>query len=382
MIRIFLDITFFLMIVSSFTLTAINGLSSLSLLLTIIFLVGLLVQQRKLLIYNLMFLPVSFMIYNILSLAWGGTSEETFKVVSAILFGIAIFIGLRTGNRVQILVWSLIVCAVANVVFSYNNISMFQADEESRVAGLFGNANDVAVFLSLAAFVIYFLSSKRTWLTKIMTFGLLMFVFIFTGSRQGLFLVVFIMTSIFLDFSGNLRGSLRHFRWPILVVVFIMLIGVFQVAMTYSDDIIVLKRLELFLEGNEKGSAKTRSFMIEKGIQLWQDSPLWGWGAGGFRSNAFFGAYSHNTFVEILVNYGLIGFSLFYGFFAIIFYEGLKSPNKSKASLGMQMVFMLFVLGMWAVLFRSKSGWLFLGIAAYCVSIRNLVAKPVQERIS
>ncbi len=368
--RFFWDSIFFLLIITSFTLSAIKGFSSLSIVFTILFLFGMF-EGRKLIFYRGLIWPTIFLVFNALSLLWGGDLEEVSKVSSAVLFGVAIFMGLKTGKRVPVLVAALTVSAIANIVLSYGNMADFQVDEESRVSGLFGNANDVAVFLSLAAFTIYFLSSKRTLLIKLMTFSILAFVFFYTGSRQGLFLVVFILGAIFINYYRGLNTVTKFWFLPVFLAVLLCSMTLLQVVQNYSEDVIVLKRLDTFLSGTEKGSAQTRSFMIEKGLTLWHEKPILGWGAGGFAHNSYFGVYSHNTYVELLVNYGLVGFCLYFAFSIYLFIKGWETRPNSFASIGIPIILMLLVVGMWAVMFRSKTGWLFLGIAAYCVSLRD-----------
>jgi O-antigen ligase len=59
-----------------------------------------------------------------------------------------------------------------------------------------------------------------------------------------------------------------------------------------------------------------RSWWFKEGLKGWAVRPIFGHGVEAFRSN--FGITSHATTVDLLYNYGLIGFVLFYAIFASI----------------------------------------------------------------
>jgi O-antigen ligase len=59
-------------------------------------------------------------------------------------------------------------------------------------------------------------------------------------------------------------------------------------------------------------SVELRLEMIRMGLEMWQESPIWGNGNEAFRVKSGLNAYSHSNYVELLANYGVIGFVLFY----------------------------------------------------------------------
>jgi len=68
-------------------------------------------------------------------------------------------------------------------------------------------------------------------------------------------------------------------------------------------------------EGDSVGLG-TRQEWKREGLKGWSVNPIFGHGVEGFRSE--FGITSHSTPVDLLYNWGLIGFSLFYGMLASI----------------------------------------------------------------
>jgi hypothetical protein len=68
-------------------------------------------------------------------------------------------------------------------------------------------------------------------------------------------------------------------------------------------------------EGDSVGLG-TRQEWKREGLRGWLVNPVFGHGVEGFRSD--FGITSHSTPIDLLYNWGLIGFSLFYGMLASI----------------------------------------------------------------
>lgn len=68
----------------------------------------------------------------------------------------------------------------------------------------------------------------------------------------------------------------------------------------------------------EDASGYSRMMMIKIGIELWIASPILGYGNEGFQIHSGLGHYSHNQYIELLVNYGLLGFCAYYSVYFLI----------------------------------------------------------------
>lgn len=67
-----------------------------------------------------------------------------------------------------------------------------------------------------------------------------------------------------------------------------------------------------------------RMQMIEEGINLFKQHPLIGYGTDTYQFVSSFGTYSHNNYIELLANNGLIGFIAYYWVYLIIIVMLLK----------------------------------------------------------
>ena len=71
--------------------------------------------------------------------------------------------------------------------------------------------------------------------------------------------------------------------------------------------------------------------MIEIGFNKWMDSPIWGYGFDSFKyynrlmTGHFY--YSHNNYIELLYDLGIIGFAIYYWFYWKLFYVAWKGKN-------------------------------------------------------
>lgn len=111
-------------------------------------------------------------------------------------------------------------------------------------------------------------------------------------------------------------------------------------------------RLELMISGLLGGGAvdastSTRMGLVEHGINFFLSSPWIGHGGANFAAlNAFYyranaGCYAHNNFIEILADYGVIGFILYYWIYIFMIAKTIK---RLKTTSNLQlMVFSLLV---------------------------------------
>ena len=111
-----------------------------------------------------------------------------------------------------------------------------------------------------------------------------------------------------------------------------------------------------FLQG-EDSSAKARVHFVKIGINMFLDKPLWGWGYGGFTENVVkYGSShrieAHNTFIQVLVEYGIVGFSAFM-FLIIKSIKGYWRCFKNCGSHEMKVISVGFFASLTAVLVDS-----------------------------
>jgi O-antigen ligase len=131
-----------------------------------------------------------------------------------------------------------------------------------------------------------------------------------------------------------------------------------------------------------EGSLNERAHMIGDGLRLWTEKPLFGWGTDQFRYLSGYQTYSHNNYVELLGNNGVVGLALYYAMIAVLLLSGLKlllSGNERQKHYGWLNAAVLFILLFWdfaLVSYYSKLQWVLLSvvIGLTCHAHRNLSA--------
>lgn len=120
----------------------------------------------------------------------------------------------------------------------------------------------------------------------------------------------------------------------IAITAFLVFAGYWLTMSVSSLYQLVGSRIETMLNGirgvgEVDASTATRLDLVEYGIEWFREAPWIGHGADGFR--ALMGTYhpdrtavyAHNNFIEILVDFGLIGLVLFYWVYVLIIGKGL-----------------------------------------------------------
>ena len=101
--------------------------------------------------------------------------------------------------------------------------------------------------------------------------------------------------------------------------------------------------LDTIFKGQGSYSDRARLDMIKIGLQAFGESPFIGNGVA--YSYAQFSTYSHNNYVEILMNTGVVGFIAYYSSYAITLKRMILNCNRSESLWGiMLLIFTSFLL--------------------------------------
>lgn len=179
-----------------------------------------------------------------------------------------------------------------------------------------GNVDVFGMYLGvMSIFVLYKVIVKKE--NKYLIPYVLQVVFmLLTGSKQALLYII--ISYIMFIFYSN-KGDLKKYLIPFIVAI-AMVIAIFNVPVLYT---LVGHRIKIMLVsfgvkiGGIESSYSTnkRIDMIFTALKLFTRNPIFGGGWGYFTEFSGFNVYSHTTYTEILVTYGLFGFILYYSYF-------------------------------------------------------------------
>ncbi len=257
------------------------------------------------------------------------TDEEKIILILKTIFFSSLILGLRVALKYGVFVFASGLRGGMNGVVSANTLGL-----TSAVAIVFGY---------------YVIHEKKYRYISPYILGIVinLFILVLSASRKALIFLVMPMCIYFILKEKNL---LKKMNKTILVLVFIYIIFIIIMNNEYLYNIIGI-RIETMIngimgKGETDGSTSLRLKMIDWGIEWFKDKPYFGYGINNYRyllgttkdtSFGIGGAYAHNNFIELLVDIGIIGFTIYYYIYVII----LKKYLKKKDNLNLLQVCML-----------------------------------------
>lgn len=263
--------------------------------------------------------PVLFLSYCLLR-CFPGIQEtapfNTFaQLASAFLGGLALALALRTGVSFQALVYAQVVAnllQIGSVLFGLGPAPP-PGDDSFRYAGMTGNANLLALQLTLGACFIWLLPRKAGVFPCVFAVGAVAFAVAVTGSRKAILIGLFFLVLMLIQLVALLPP--RHRRIAGTLAVAITGLTGALLGPWFFDGGAGILSLQRTLDYQDT-SYFIRLDMIQQGLQLWQQAPLFGNGLDAFRGLSGQGTYAHNNYVELLCDLGLLGTLLFYALHA------------------------------------------------------------------
>lgn len=234
-------------------------------------------------------------------------------------------------------------------------------DGYARIASVLFNANAYAITLSIGCMFAWYLyqnsASKLFKLILAITAFLFIYqIIFFTGSRKGILSLVWMMTIyLFISHAFQSKSSLSKLILKGLFLIIILTALWWAVAQSPFYDRMLRLQTDI-LEG-------TRTDMARLGLDLWRERPLFGQGANQFRVIYFRPTYSHNNYIELLANNGLIGLFTFYSFFILLARRYLRAAKSGGVppflyTWSLSFMAMLLFLDIGVVSYYSKQVWL------------------------
>ena len=203
---------------------------------------------------------------------------------------------------------------------------------------------------------------------------------------------------VFLLIISVLTGTRKLFLVPILFVIFYLLIGkkiTFKSAIKYGLILLVIAiigiyavmkidflydlfghRIDSFImeiigEARDPSSSQ-RDRMITRGLIYIENHPIIGIGTDGFkfefRENTGVFKYAHNNFIEMLADYGIIGFLLYYAWMPIAISKLFRAYKNKKENINLFFIgtmLTIVILDYWTVSYYRIHFLMILLLATY-----------------
>lgn len=334
----------FIYIVSAiaFELTAETAFIS-TLAIYVVFVVGFfyLVQGNALVINEYVSLSVAFCLFVLLRNMSQGASQTMglqiayWEFTCTVLCLLAFWMAVKYPEMIEKAMLAYIIGSIIlslRLVSEYGGVQQMidfaSSAGEHRVGGLLGNANSIG--LSLANGILcclFFLTKKTSAFRKSVNVIILIALatmLLLTGSRKATLFVLFGFVLFFVLYNRKENIGKKLMMYIAIIAVLVVAFNIVRSLPMFST---IIERFELLFEGffSENPSYQTdetRKEMISTGFSAFTDKPIFGNGTG--HSYKLFQTYSHNNFIELLMNYGMVGFALYYTIYAVIIVKLFK----------------------------------------------------------
>lgn len=220
---------------------------------------------------------------------------------------------------VQTVVNSIIVSIVLKcfyVYIRYGPLVFLNARESDA-----GSANIIGMYAAVAAVLLFYKIQKNKNLSRnlpeYIILAVLFLSLVLSASRKSV--LYFLIPVLFIYINKNKNKGKFVFRVLIAIAIVAALwVVITNVPIFYN---LVGHRLLSFVNGlhnmNEAdGSTFTRLKLIEFGVEMFMEKPLYGYGLGNYISICTeqygINLYSHNNYIELLVSCGILGTAIYY----------------------------------------------------------------------
>jgi len=236
-------------------------------------------------------------------------------------------------------VWLLIILfslACGSVVFDYLlpfvTMGWTSKGLVDRAAGLYLNPNSAASLIPLMMTLTLLKSPNALRFALI---GLASLAILLTFSRSGMFLFVF--TIVALNICGILPR--RYFGYLMVTIGAVFITGTASVAIKALLNIQstnALDRFDLFFGSNDVDTLvdDPRILLFYSALQNYWEHPFIGQGLGFsfyWENNNSFGQGSHNMFLRLMLDFGIVGALLWIAFCIALYIQSAKQGNKNFA---------------------------------------------------
>lgn len=274
---------------------------------------------------------------SVLYAAHRGATIDSLKTL-LVLFFVCFFIGKETKNKVSLreMLWTTFFSLLSVAIYLYFNVD-FNSFVLTRIGeGNTGkwNVNDIGIMATIGVLIGIMLfrdTNKFMKLFLITSMPFLLYLDVIAASRKAILMLLICLCGM-----RMLNNPTKMIRNILLIAIGILLTMylIFEVPFFYELIGWRMEGMVAILRGDTvdaDSSAITRALMIQSAMNVFYDNPIFGVGLDNFRFfNAVRLTYSHNNFVEIAANLGIIGFISYYWIFVYIILDYLKKRKRHE----------------------------------------------------
>jgi len=339
---------------------------------------NLIIQTKKVKIYTYFGWYMSFIVLSLFSCLYA----YDFNVALNGVYDLLVVLGITAASiyliKTKEEIIRIFVCfSMSGLIVFFGLMVTNQLITEYRLGNeLFGNANTFAMFVMISLIcslwlLIYSKSGFR--IIYIVTVMSQFYLLLLSGGRK--FVIIPIVFLYLILLQNTNRENQKNIIKKTIIILFIVGIVYYimiTVPIIYNNIGCRVESLvdASFGRGELDNSDYTRKIMVERGWELFQSNPILGYGNNNYFVISGFNTYSHNNFIETLVNFGFIGFSLYYYFYIYLLVKLWKitgTEEKKYRDFFIGFVISLMILEMGSVTYNLPFIHIFLALGSWFV---------------
>ena len=276
-----------------------------------------------------------FVAYVVASFAWAVFKDTSSGVFEVIIRNVPYIICLdlycnskkNTDRMINIMLMAIIIFALRLVIIT--PVSTWGTLNVGNAIGQQRNfIGQVGALAAVMGFVLLLNDRKKIYLVPVV---LGYFIAIISGSRKAF--VMFPMGVVL--YLLTQKSAKKKIRYLLLLTLAGLVFLFVYSSSSFMQEIFGIRMLALFDESIVDKSISDREYLSAIALQLFKQKPVLGWGCDNVRSYLIsigfrLEVYAHNNYLELLADYGIIGFVLYYSFYVKAIFQAIKNGLDDK----------------------------------------------------
>lgn len=366
-----------------------SSIGSINRIVSIVLIIYVLIVYNKHFRIDKTYIPlVVWFFYMLISIIWSSSFDWWLYFIQKYLFLIAFvlfvdFIPVKKIN-IKLVKWSMIFAGIiASLLLFFLPTASSYSDEGRRTIILLGSTIDPNILASIILLGVhlsleFFFNKQCRLLLTILIFGVQLLGVLYTGSRGALIaFVIGTLIEFLYRFGGERKQRGKNFR--ILILGATLLAGIVLILPENLTEARFSKETLLGLNELSLGS-HNRYTIWQHGLELFVKKPIFGYGCGNFFSaieTVYIQCASHNLYVLLLVEGGIIGFIIFTAFIVRLLKEQISIKNFTMIGL----LFTVLAMGLSLDSLIYKYFWVAVIYARFIFKDYNLLVKSEKTNV-
>lgn len=266
----------------------------------------------------------------------------------------------------------------------YLATSPFETYGTTNMGGITFIWRNVASYIGMGVgfLGVYLIGQSKKMLTKILvivSIAICIIMALITGSRKGIFQIVFYF-GLYVVLQKGLAKKIK----AIAIIVILVLLGVYIIQQYEFLGYAYIERMMGIVDSSyDDGSVEGRDFLMQTGIDIFKQRPIFGAGSDAVRSYLGYVGnknvnYSHSNYIELLASFGIVGTLIYYLYFLKQTIFALFNKNKDKDRFliyAATILITMFILDYIMMTYNIRQNIFLLYFVVRCIEVKRKTIK-------